>query len=81
MQAVGQVIKLNADGTITVKWTDNSTTTSYPQDLYIVDDVSLLFVACSHKYCLALARYQSQLSDKVCECDLVFDSSMMRILP
>nr|KAG5697864.1 hypothetical protein BaRGS_017121 [Batillaria attramentaria] len=40
MQAVGQVLRLNPDGTIIVNWCDGSSTSSYPQDLYIVWDMS-----------------------------------------
>lgn len=41
LQAVGQVISLNPDGTIIVHWCDGSSTSSYPQDLYIVWDVRI----------------------------------------
>ncbi|XP_076459495.1 (E3-independent) E2 ubiquitin-conjugating enzyme UBE2O-like [Babylonia areolata] len=40
LQAVGQVVRLDPTGTVFVRWSDGSYTTSYPQDLYIVWDMS-----------------------------------------
>ncbi|KAL8616917.1 hypothetical protein ACOMHN_041836 [Nucella lapillus] len=40
LQAVGQVVRVDLEGTVFVGWSDGSYTSSYPQDLYIVWDMS-----------------------------------------
>ncbi|KAK7113797.1 (E3-independent) E2 ubiquitin-conjugating enzyme-like [Littorina saxatilis] len=40
LQAVGQVIRTDPTGTVFVHWSDETFTSSYPQDLYIVWDLS-----------------------------------------
>ena len=42
LEAVGQVYRLDSDGSVHIWWPNNTITKTYPQDLFLItDDVSI----------------------------------------